>query len=150
MVKKKTSADSFGSFGFTILELVVVVAIIALVTTIVVTAISNARRSSRDTQRLASIAQISRAMELYYDNSNGTTYPTECAATINRFASQCTATYPNGIIDYLKTIATVNDPSNSGVATGAAGDNCTSTGPNAPKSNCNYYFSSMFFLLLVL
>lgn len=59
--------------AFTLVELLVVIAIIGLLSTVAVAATNSARTKSRDTKRLADIAQIRKALELYYANNNS--YP---------------------------------------------------------------------------
>ncbi len=127
MINRSCQKENF--LGFTLLELLVVMAIIALAATIAITALSSAKRSSRDTQRMANIAQISKAMVLYYNEY--VIYPNaNCpgAAAV----SACTGTGNTGLGDYLKTIATINDP------TAVTTDLCTSTGPPPTQSLCNY------------
>jgi type II secretion system protein G len=55
------------SRGFTLIELLVVVAIISILTSIIVASISNARMKARDAKRISDLAQISQALELYYE-----------------------------------------------------------------------------------
>lgn len=60
--------------GFTLIELLVVISIIAVLSSVVLAALNNARLKARDTRRIQDLAQIRRALELYYDD-NGR-YPT--------------------------------------------------------------------------
>lgn len=55
--------------GFTLIELLVVVAIIGLLSSIVLIALNSARASARDSTRMADISQISKALEVYYDDN---------------------------------------------------------------------------------
>ncbi len=63
--------------GFTLIELLVVIAIIGLLATVSVVAFSNAQKKARDARRLADMAQIQKALELYKDE-NGV-YPPRVA-----------------------------------------------------------------------
>ncbi len=56
--------------GFTLIELMVTVAIIAILTTIVLAQFGVARSRSRDSKRVADIAQIQLAIQLYFDRCN--------------------------------------------------------------------------------
>jgi type II secretion system protein G len=61
------------SKGFTLIELLVVIAIIGLLASIVLVSINSARGKARDVRRKTDIAQMRKALELYYDNNNA--YP---------------------------------------------------------------------------
>lgn len=77
--------------GFTLIELLVVIAIIGLLASIVMTALSVARAKARDAKRKADIAQMQKALEIYYSQNNA--YP--CSGT----GGSCTGTnwtYSNG------------------------------------------------------
>jgi prepilin-type N-terminal cleavage/methylation domain-containing protein len=62
------------NFGFTLIELLVVIAIIGLLASVVLVGINNARKQALDTKRLADMAQIQKALAIYYDQHNST-YP---------------------------------------------------------------------------
>ena len=64
--------------GFTLLELMVVVTIIGLLATIVLSALNDARMKGRDAQRIKSVKEIQKAIDLYY-STNGF-YPVENTA----------------------------------------------------------------------
>lgn len=59
--------------AFTLVELLVVIAVIGLLSAVAVVALSSTREKSRNTRRQADLVQISKALELYY-NDNGA-YP---------------------------------------------------------------------------
>lgn len=56
--------------GFTLIELLVVVSIIGMLASVAIYNISLARIKSRDARRLADLAQMRKAIELYYDEYN--------------------------------------------------------------------------------
>ncbi|OGE76633.1 MAG: hypothetical protein A3C85_02550 [Candidatus Doudnabacteria bacterium RIFCSPHIGHO2_02_FULL_48_21] len=53
--------------GFTLIELLVVISIIGLLASVVLVSLNAARAKARDTKRKADLAQIVKALELYYD-----------------------------------------------------------------------------------
>ena len=55
--------------GFTLLELLVVIAIIGLLSTLAVAALDNARTKASDVKRISDLRQLSKALELYYDEN---------------------------------------------------------------------------------
>jgi len=59
--------------GFTLLELLVVIAIIGLLSSIVFTSLSSVRVRARDARRKMDLAEVRKALELYYDDNNA--YP---------------------------------------------------------------------------
>ncbi len=59
--------------GFTLVELLIVIAIIGILASVVLASLSTARQKARDSSRTAEVIQIDRALELYYDVSQG--YP---------------------------------------------------------------------------
>lgn len=59
--------------GFTLIELLVVIAIIGLLSSVVLASLNGARKGGRDARRLADLAQMQTALELYYSDNNA--YP---------------------------------------------------------------------------
>jgi len=78
--------------GFTLIELLVVIAIISLLSTIVMSALNNSRIKARDTQRVAQIKELQKAIEAY-TSVHG--YPPVCTLSKSNnqtWCGSCTAT----------------------------------------------------------
>ncbi len=60
--------------GFSLIELLVVIAIIGILSAIVLSSLSGSRKRGRDSRRVADVAQLKLALELYYDANQQ--YPT--------------------------------------------------------------------------
>ncbi len=60
--------------GFTLIELLVVIAIIGLLSSIVLVAMNSTRIKARDVRRKADLAQVVKAMELYYNDHPSNAY----------------------------------------------------------------------------
>lgn len=58
------------SAGFTLIELLVVISVITFLASIVMTNVSNARKKARDLKRKTDIAQLQKALEMYYAENN--------------------------------------------------------------------------------
>ncbi len=58
------------NLGFTLIELLVVISIIGLLASVVLVSLNSARTKARDVKRLADMAQIQKALALYYDKYN--------------------------------------------------------------------------------
>ncbi len=65
--RQNLTINLHGKQGFTLIELLVVIAIIGLLASVVLVSLNSARAKARDTKRKADLAQISKALELYYD-----------------------------------------------------------------------------------
>jgi prepilin-type N-terminal cleavage/methylation domain-containing protein len=65
--------------GFTLIELLVVISIIGLLMTLAIVSLGDARMKSRDARRKADLAQISKALDLYYDQNES--YPSTGATS---------------------------------------------------------------------
>jgi type II secretory pathway pseudopilin PulG len=122
----------------------VALVILAFIVTIAVTSFSNVRQKQRDSTRLADMSQLSKALELYFNDRQGS-YPTDCSdpdPATYRAVSDCSA--PTQLAPYLPTIATLNDPSGGATtpcqADGAV-DPCTYSFAGAmPADNYTVYF----------
>jgi prepilin-type N-terminal cleavage/methylation domain-containing protein len=58
------------SGGFTLIELLVVISIIGLLASIMLVALNGARQKARSVTALASIKQLQKALEIYYDDNS--------------------------------------------------------------------------------
>jgi prepilin-type N-terminal cleavage/methylation domain-containing protein len=83
--------------GFTILELLIVIAIISLNSTIAFVAVNSANEKARDTKRITDLLQVSKALELYY-NDHGE-YPPAPAPTLNNCTNEGASIYYSGAVD---------------------------------------------------
>ncbi len=63
-------------YGFTLIELLVVIAIIGLLASVVLVALNGVRQKARDTQRIANIQQVVKALQLYYQDHGQYPNPT--------------------------------------------------------------------------
>ncbi len=87
MVKRMISKNQF-SRGFTLIELLVVISVIGTLATLILLQLGTARAKARDAKRIADVAQLRTAIELYFDD-NGGRYPT--AMTIANLGSYFSA-----------------------------------------------------------
>ncbi len=100
--------------GFTLIELLVVMAIIAVLTMLGVSNFRNVQRKARDAQRKSDLAQLQRALELYYNDYG--VYPDSSNGKINlsgelewKTAPILAEAFTDGTTIYMKEI--VGDPS---------------------------------------
>lgn len=69
--------------GFTLIELLVVIAIIGILSSIVLASLNSARVKARDTQRVAEVREIAKALNAYFAD-NGYYPPNPVSGTIIR------------------------------------------------------------------
>ena len=89
--------------GFTLIELLVVIAIIGILASIVLVSLNDARNKGYDTEVKSEIAQIKNAMEICYDDNNGSY--TDCSTAGDLGTTNIT---PPGCSDAAYLIATTD------------------------------------------
>jgi len=97
------------SVGFTLIELLVVISIIGLLASVVLVALNNARSRSRDTKRVADMNQVSKALEMYYNENSH--YPTSTGSVSGGVFS---ATIAPGLDKFIVTFPSAPTPAESG------------------------------------
>ena len=87
--------------AFTLIELLVAVAIMAVLSTIVMSQFEAARAKSRDNKRIADVAQLQLAIQLYFDRCG--VYPTSSGTTLNlaSVSTNCTGIKPSTFLNAL-------------------------------------------------
>ena len=68
--------------GFTIVELIVVIVVIAILATITIISYNGVQARTRDDRRLTDVANIEKAMELYYSDNGSYPVPTGATGSI--------------------------------------------------------------------
>ena len=76
LIKKNFMLQKRNKGGFTLIELLVVIAIIAVLAGIVIQSLTSTRMRARNTERLSSVDQINKALELYATGGVATQLPT--------------------------------------------------------------------------
>ena len=89
--------------GFTLIELLVVIAIIGILASIVLVSLNDARNKGYDTEVKSEIAQMKNAMEICYDDNNGSYTSCDTATLLGT-----TAITPPGCSDTDYIIATTD------------------------------------------
>lgn len=85
--------------GFTLIELLVVISIIGLLSSVVLVSLNSARAKARDAKRMSDLGEIQKALEFYFDSSNGTAYPLCAGNTV------CSTTGYSGNLGVLDVVA---------------------------------------------
>jgi len=101
--------------GFTLIELLVVIAIIGLLATISVVAYGGAQQKARDSKRKADLRQISKALELYFDD-NGVYPPTGCGYNCNGYYLSYNANWATFAAYLAPYLNLPTDPTNDACA----------------------------------
>lgn len=102
--------------GFTLIELLVVISIISLLSSVVLASLNSARVKARDAQRIATLAQIRTALELYFD-ANGYYPQSNCGWDCNGYRYSKDASWgslASDLAPYMSSLPV--DPINSACA----------------------------------
>lgn len=91
--------------GFTLVEMIIVVVVIAILATIVAVSYNGIQARSRDAQRKTDIANIMKAMELYYSDKGSYPLPTT-RPTGSRYAGDWYTTGDASWTDVLSSLLT--------------------------------------------
>ncbi|MDD5032281.1 MAG: type II secretion system protein [Patescibacteria group bacterium] len=91
------------SKGFTLIELLVVISIIGFLVSATVYAVNVARKKSRDARRLEDLAQMQKALELYYHDNNRYP-PINSAWTYTSFCGNNWCYLENALAPYIKPL----------------------------------------------
>ena len=121
--------------GFTLIELLVVISIISFLASIILVAAQSARARGRDGKRIGDISQLSKALELYYNDNNG--YPTATnggAGYAGAGGIALTAQNVQGLVPkYMTQMPAPTEP---------ADGNCIDTNTAYPSLNNIYWYQS--------
>lgn len=79
--------------GFTLIELLVVISIIGLMSSMTLAALQAARAKARDAQRIQALAEVRKALALYYDQNGG--YPVPGSSVFGMYSYTESASYSN-------------------------------------------------------
>ncbi|MET0979771.1 MAG: prepilin-type N-terminal cleavage/methylation domain-containing protein [Candidatus Saccharimonadales bacterium] len=112
-MKKQTST------GFTIVELLIVIVVIGILAAITIVAYNGVQGRARDTQRIADLKGIAKALEVYKINNGA--YPTP-VSTPNASSWEVSTNGSNVATNFLSALVSTNgvskvpvDPTNTGV-----------------------------------
>ncbi len=67
--------------GFTLIEILVVIAIIGLLSSIVLSSLNSARKNARDAQRMRSVNELQKALDIYFSVNGRYPVSLNCGAT---------------------------------------------------------------------
>lgn len=67
--------------GFTLIELMITISVIAMISAVIFTTLATVRGKARDSKRKADMAQLQKALELYYNTNNA--YPSTGGGPLN-------------------------------------------------------------------
>jgi prepilin-type N-terminal cleavage/methylation domain-containing protein len=106
--------------GFTLIELMVVIAVIGILATVILASLNNARAKARDARRITDLAEINKALELYY-NDFGYYPPSACGWDCNGYSFSYDASWATLATTLAPYIKLPSDPINNGGAPWGAG-----------------------------
>lgn len=114
--------------AFTMIELLVVIAVIGLLSSIVIVNLQGARAKARDAQRQRDIAQIEKALLLYWEKYGQFPSETSCDSSIGSCGGPCSTC---GATDWAPT---------SGIWQGLTVDRFMGILPKDPTNNSTYHY----------
>jgi prepilin-type N-terminal cleavage/methylation domain-containing protein len=79
--------------GFTLIELLVVIAIIGTLASVVLASLNRAREKSRDAQRVSSIREVEKSLQMYWLNNDGTYPPPNSGSRLSTGATELVPQY---------------------------------------------------------
>ncbi len=103
--------------GFTLVELAIVIAVIGIIAAIVLGSYNAFQQRSRDTKRLTDVANIAKALEIYYDEVGSYPDPTGTNSTVNSSWYSSDTTSWNTFNSELQSVQAIDklpiDPKNN-------------------------------------
>ncbi|MCX6810692.1 MAG: prepilin-type N-terminal cleavage/methylation domain-containing protein [Candidatus Berkelbacteria bacterium] len=93
--------------AFTLIELLIVIAIISIVSVFIIVSVRNAQSRARDVQRVADLAKINSAVQLYY-RENGFYPPTLNVLVSGKYLTSIPTDPKSGTYKYLLNSAGVS------------------------------------------
>ena len=127
---KKNHSQNKSLTGFTLIELLVVIAIIGILSSVILANLNDARKKSRDTMRIQHIAQVQKALELFFIEHGRYPDVTNDGLNTNGEIIGSNGTFDDVIKDYL------SDPQADPMWDSTLTDDPT----NYPTPNDYYYY----------
>jgi general secretion pathway protein G len=101
--------------GFTVVELAIVIIIIGILATITIVAYRNVQARARDDKRRTDIANIAKALEVYYDDNGQYPDPNNTTSSINlNWYSSNDSSWDGFVSDLINVAKPQKDPINNG------------------------------------
>jgi len=150
--------------AFTLIELLVVISIISLLATVTLASLNDARASARDAKRVSDLKEVQKALELYYNDSNGGngSYPSTGGSSCDDDDSDGDSNFQEALqvlVDEELIPSIPNDPTNTSpycyhyeIDEPSTGTFCEIQDPayrlyftsEGTQFNMNYYISALF------